>query len=88
MVPPRCRSRCASTAFIRRANGGPGAARNTGILAAKAEFIAFLDSDDQWEATHLEEMREFLQRERTAEVIHRIAGALFGFHGTELELFQ
>jgi len=37
------------TRVIRRPNGGPGAARNTGIQAASGEWIALLDSDDVWD---------------------------------------
>jgi glycosyltransferase involved in cell wall biosynthesis len=36
------------TRVIRRPNGGPGAARNTGIHAASGDWIALLDSDDLW----------------------------------------
>lgn len=33
---------------VRRTNGGPAAARNTGTQAATSKWIAYLDSDDEW----------------------------------------
>jgi succinoglycan biosynthesis protein ExoW len=40
--------------IIKRRNGGPARARNTGLAAAAgADWIAFLDSDDLWREEHL-----------------------------------
>jgi glycosyltransferase involved in cell wall biosynthesis len=42
------------TRVITTANRGVSAARNMGIKLARADYIAFLDGDDWWEANHLE----------------------------------
>ncbi len=48
-------------------NRGGGAARNSGIAAARAEWVAFQDSDDEWLVTKLARQMEAYSREGTPE---------------------
>ncbi len=54
--------------LIRQANGGTGAARNTGVAAATGSFLAFLDQDDLWAPTKLSRQLAWLE-ERGPEAI-------------------
>ena len=42
--------------LIRQDNQGAAAARNVALMAARGEYVAFLDSDDLWLPTYLEAM--------------------------------
>lgn len=57
--------------YVRRAvNGGQAAARNEGARLAEGEFLAFLDQDDLWEPTFLQEMMAEALARPDAAVIH------------------
>ncbi len=43
-------------------NGGPSAARNSALKAAKCRYIAFLDSDDMWLPLKLERQLAFMNK--------------------------
>ena len=56
-------------------NKGGGAARNTGIAAARSRWVAFLDSDDEWRPTKLE--RQFACLEVSPDAIAAFTGIEF-----------
>lgn len=55
--------------FKTEKNGGAGHARNVSLLHATGRFITFLDADDLWEPTFLEEMTAFMKKEN-AEIAY------------------
>jgi glycosyltransferase involved in cell wall biosynthesis len=54
---------------LRRENGGPAAARNTGLAAACAEIVAFLDADDLYAPDKLALQLDRLERRPDVEVV-------------------
>lgn len=47
---------CKNVRVIHQKNSGVAAARNNGVAVSKGEYVCFLDADDWWELTFLEEM--------------------------------
>lgn len=57
------RSLPADVRLIRIPGGaGVSAARNAGVSASRSEYVAFLDDDDRWSTTYLEEVRRAIAR--------------------------
>src|SRR6185295_13717225 len=54
--------------YLKQENRGASVARNTGVRAARSELIAFLDADDLWLPTYLEDQLKFM-REQDCDLV-------------------
>jgi glycosyltransferase involved in cell wall biosynthesis len=56
--------------YLRQKNRGVSSARNKGIKVSKGEWIAFLDSDDEWYKEKLQKQMEFFKNNPHIKVCH------------------
>lgn len=71
---------------IHRTNGGPPAARNTGVARARGEYVALLDSDDVWCPGYLASQLEVIRAANADLVIAN--GVMEDQDGDQVLLFD
>src|SRR5713101_8731278 len=54
--------------YLKQENRGASAARNAGLRVARGEFVAFLDADDLWLPSYLDEQIKFVL-ERNCDLV-------------------
>jgi SAM-dependent methyltransferase len=68
--------------LIRQENRGLAEARNSGIRAARGEYLALLDSDDVWDPDYLRSQVAILDRDPSIDIVTGNARYLGGYrHG-------
>jgi glycosyltransferase involved in cell wall biosynthesis len=55
--------------YLKQENGGVSSARNKGILAARGEWLAFLDADDLWMPGYLEQQLAFVRANPSVDMV-------------------
>jgi GT2 family glycosyltransferase len=63
--------------YLRQENQGPGGARNTGIQAARGQYVALLDADDLWLPGHLAAQLAVLEADPSIDMVYADA-RIFG----------
>jgi len=56
--------------YLKQANAGPSAARNTGIRRSRGTYIAFLDCDDAWYPNYLAEQLSALRADPGLDLVY------------------
>lgn len=72
--------------LVSQPHGGAAVARNRGLSLARAEWVAFLDSDDEWKPRFLERTLALAERQSVTAVFTNILSTRDGVPWLELPL--
>ena len=56
--------------YIKQENGGPSSARNTALMRARGQFVAFLDADDYWKPDYLAAQLGFIENNPGVDLVY------------------
>jgi glycosyltransferase involved in cell wall biosynthesis len=73
--------------FVRKANGGCSSARNFGVANASGKYVAFLDSDDEWDPRWLETTVAMMEADAGVGAVYGSL-ALVGADGIQKGVFD